>query len=84
MGKLIMPPTTSKTPMPSVQPPKNGSTVQHEHKWVHINTAYSKENCGYNTGWYRHDTYFCEKCLEQKTVTKTEYSRDMPEWYKHN
>jgi hypothetical protein len=63
--------------------PTTGSAVQHEHKWVHINTAYSQESRGYNTDWNRHDTYFCEKCLEQKTVTKTECSREKPEWYRH-
>ncbi|MDD3137559.1 MAG: beta-glucosidase [Lachnospiraceae bacterium] len=65
------------------QPPRKGSSIQCAHKWNHINTAYNSASTGWGTDWERHDTYYCEKCLEQKTLTKTENCREMPEWYRH-
>lgn len=54
-----------------------------EHDWAYQLTSKSCiDDGGYQLKWTRVDRYFCRKCLEQKDVQKTEYSRECPEWYK--
>jgi hypothetical protein len=54
-----------------------------DHKFVHLDTIKKHDTSGYNTQFIRIDRFFCEKCLEQKEVRKSEYaySRETPEWY---
>lgn len=42
------------------------SKPQCEHKWVHLRKEADRE-IGYRK-WVNADRFFCEKCLEQKTV----------------
>ena len=46
---------------------------QCEHKWVHLTTDYQRESNGYVAHYTRQDTFYCEKCLQQKTVDKKEH-----------
>lgn len=53
-----------------------------DHKFTFLRTAKKVDGSGsYHSHFVRIDTFFCEKCLEQKTVRKEEYSRETPEWY---
>jgi len=53
-----------------------------EHNYQFLRTAKFTDNRGnYNTHFFRVDTFFCTKCLEQKELKKDEYSRDTPAWY---
>ena len=36
----------------------------------------------YNTGFYRVDRYYCEKCLHVEEKTQTAHTRDTPDWYR--
>lgn len=54
-----------------------------EHRWVFIESHYKADSSGgYNICYSRLDRFYCEKCLEQKEVTKREHSREKPEWFK--
>lgn len=60
----------------------------HEHKWVHIETKKvraTRGSIGYGSGedWRRTDLFFCEHCLQQKSVTRTEswVVEKEPEWW---
>ncbi len=54
-----------------------------EHRFVFLRSVKWTDDSGsYNTHFFRVDTFFCEKCLEQKEVKKDEYSRETPNWYK--
>lgn len=55
-----------------------------DHKWVYKYANYHNEHSqgSYATEWHRNEEYYCEKCLEQKTLTKYECSRETPAWYK--
>ncbi|NFI05962.1 beta-glucosidase [Clostridium botulinum] len=54
-----------------------------EHKWIFQESYYKHEFGNFNDLYERIDTYFCEKCLEQKEiVAKHEYRRGKPYWYK--
>ena len=54
-----------------------------EHKFVFLRTAkWLADQGGYNTGYNRVDTFFCEHCLEYKTVEQKGYYRESPEWYR--
>lgn len=53
-----------------------------EHKWIHQSSHYQRESNGYNDHFKKLDIYYCEKCLEQKEVTKEEYAREAPLWYR--
>jgi hypothetical protein len=61
-------------------------SMEHEHKWVHMETD-KKERMsdhGYCTILKRKDKFYCEKCLEIKTVAKggTRNTReDYPDWW---
>jgi len=53
-----------------------------DHKFVHLDTNTWTDTSGaYQIGWFRIDRFFCEKCLEEKSVKKEEWARDKPEWY---
>lgn len=61
-------------------------SAEHEHKWVHIETDKNEERFphGYNRRLTRKDQFFCEKCLERKTIVKkgTKYvNEDYPDWW---
>ena len=59
------------------------NSEQCEHKFVLLSTAKWTDDRGtYNTHFCRDDVFFCEKCLKQETVSKDEYSRDTPSWYR--
>lgn len=53
-----------------------------EHRFVHLRTS-RRSDCtgGYTTKFTLVDFFFCERCLEEKSVKKEEYSRDTPEWF---
>ena len=59
-----------------------------EHKWVHKETSKIREMYRYSNSFYQTDFYFCEKCLEEKEVSKywsgndAEVRRNAPEWVK--
>jgi hypothetical protein len=57
-----------------------------EHKWVHLSTNCRKEQSthGYGCEYRREDIFFCEKCLERKTVSERKYvnsGEEKPMWY---
>jgi hypothetical protein len=60
------------------------------HKWIYKETDRVIENYGRSNSrcqtWKQTDVYFCEKCLEEKTVKKEwcgqEHYSDRPEWTK--
>lgn len=52
-----------------------------EHKWVFLETKRRRNEGAYQANWILTERFFCEKCLEQQTVTKDEWSRDPPEWW---
>ena len=53
-----------------------------EHKWVYLDSVKRNEDSGaYQIHWTKTDRFFCEKCLEQKQVTKDEWSRERPAWW---
>ena len=54
-----------------------------EHKFVFLRTAkWIENNGGYNTQFFRKDTFFCEKCLEEKFIHNHDVCRETPSWYK--
>ncbi len=73
---------------PKETKPKYEPPVQkvHEHKWIHMGTDKQEDPFpyGYNRGLTRKDQFFCEKCLERKTIVKkgTKYiNEDYPDWW---
>jgi len=59
------------------------SDNQCEHKFEFLRTAKWTDYSGsFNTGFFRIDTFYCTKCLEQKEVKKSELVRDTPDWYR--
>jgi hypothetical protein len=53
------------------------------HKFVFLRSAKWKDDSGsYNTGYFRVDTFFCERCLKYKEIKQSDYARDTPTWYK--
>lgn len=65
--------------------PHGKSCVQCNHKWVFQDSIYyCQYSCYGNSEYKRIDTYYCEKCLEQKEIlAKCECSREKPYWYKN-
>ena len=54
-----------------------------EHKWVFQESSYKHSFGNCNDVFERIDTYYCEKCLEQKEIiAKQESARSSPYWYK--
>lgn len=54
-----------------------------EHEYVFQSTRkWNDSSYTYNIYWVKVDEYFCKKCLEKRDITKSEYSRDCPDWYK--
>ena len=51
--------------------------TQCEHKWVHLRREENKEIRWHV--WAMVDRFYCEKCLEQKTV-ETEIAKENPRW----
>lgn len=69
------------------KPPKGGSGTcppvkQCSHRYVLLRSARWTEDSGYNTHFQRLDVFFCESCLEQKEISRDEYSRGTPAWYR--
>jgi hypothetical protein len=52
-----------------------------EHKFVHLETKKTRRSDSWYDHFKRIDTFFCEKCLEEKVKIKEIYSRDIPDWY---
>lgn len=53
-----------------------------EHKWVYQCTDYKCDRGGYASQYTKIDTYYCERCLEQKEIiAKDVSSREKPYWY---
>lgn len=53
-----------------------------EHKFAHLETVRRSEYVARGVVFKRTDRYFCEKCLEEKIVEKSEQTRgEYPEWY---
>lgn len=76
-----------KPTRPEFDPTRPGSgtsgTEICTHKFVFLRTAkWTDDAGGYNTRFIRVDTFFCEKCLEQKEVRKEDFARDTPDWYR--
>ena len=72
-----------KTASDDSSDPDEMDHLPHEHKFVHLRTAkWIGNDGGYSTQFIRVDTFFCERCLDQKEVRKETYSRDTPEWYR--
>ena len=54
-----------------------------EHKWIFRESSYDSRGGAYKDVYKRIDTYYCEKCLEQKEIiAKNEDARCKPYWYK--
>lgn len=54
-----------------------------DHVFVILRTAKWMDQTGsYNTGFFRVDTFYCQKCLEQKEIPKSSWCRDTPDWYR--
>ena len=49
-----------------------------EHKWVHLRKSDTYEQ-GYRRWWFD-DVFFCEKCLQQKTVSQEIVERRSNAW----
>lgn len=52
-----------------------------EHKFVHLDTKKTRQSNGWTDYFKRVDTYFCEKCLEEKEKIKEASERYAPDWY---
>lgn len=53
------------------------------HKFVHLRTESWYDAYRYANHYYLVDLYFCEKCLEEKKVSKDEYVsiyKETPDW----
>ena len=54
-----------------------------QHEFVFLRSAkWAETSGGYNDEYFRLDTFFCSKCLEQKEVKKSECCRATPDWYR--
>lgn len=53
-----------------------------DHSFVHLESRFRAEAGGYSTHYIRTDTFFCQKCLEYRNLTKDEWSRERPEWWR--
>lgn len=61
-----------------------------EHEYVHKETDRKRQRRGRSDSrsetWIQDDIYFCQKCLEERTVKRqwsgTEYERERPDWTK--
>jgi len=54
---------------------------QCDHEFVLMDTKKQKEYADYITHWIRVDRFYCRRCLREEMKRKSEYSRDMPDWY---
>jgi hypothetical protein len=53
-----------------------------DHRFVLLDSRLKTvSSAAYQIHWMRTDTFFCERCLEQREVVKDEYSRDAPKWW---
>lgn len=73
--------SVSSTDRTDIPPARKKQPVECEHKWIHMNSAYKYDSAGYMTRFKKIDTFFCEKCLEQRNTVKEDTSRDTPDWY---
>ena len=54
-----------------------------EHKFIFLRTTKWTDTTEQHNIYYNLvDTFICEKCLQRKEIKKSEYSYDVPEWYK--
>lgn len=53
-----------------------------EHSYVHLETIRYTEAGGYSTKYVRVDRYYCQRCLDTKEFRRSDYEREIPEWYR--
>ena len=59
------------------------STIECEHVFRHLETVrWTNDSGNYNTGFFRVDRFYCEKCLFGREVSKSACQRDTPDWYR--
>jgi len=71
---------------PAENPPEMPKVKQYqcEHNYQLMISRYEEDGyTGFTTTYKRINTYYCTKCLDEKTKIKEESSRYAPEWYKN-
>lgn len=56
-----------------------------EHKYQEVSTVFNLVQTGYTLIYKRTITFFCEKCLDEVIVTKTDERakhEDVPDWFR--
>lgn len=81
--KIPVPPIggpVTESSFPDIEPAETKKKC--EHQWVFQCSDYKMERGTYNSEYSRIDTYYCEKCCEQKEiVAKQDCCREWPYWY---
>jgi len=67
----------SKPPTKALALPKKSC----EHHYSILRTVQEKVTGPGLTTWIRTDWFFCTKCLEEKSKTHREHSREHPAWW---
>ena len=52
-----------------------------EHNFQYMGSSKRKNTSGYSIYFKKIDYFYCTKCLEQKEIEMSEYSREVPDWY---
>ncbi len=55
-----------------------------EHNYKHLETRYIKTDRSHGSNTYKRiERFFCEKCCDEKVITKEDYKLYVPEWFKY-